>query len=108
MASEFKPPSSSSAAAAMNTSAAAPTTGWLVPLASFALRLLLRNALGFGMLFSGWLLAGALSKGLEGLVLRSMPTKPCMAPIVRNAIVFTANGLMVSMGVPAVLAYLEL
>jgi len=38
----------------------------------------------------------------------ALPDKPCAPAIARNFAVFTANGLMVSMGVPAILAALGL
>ena len=77
-------------------------------LATFALRLLLRNAIGFAMLFGAGFLASVASSAFETVLRTALPTKPCMPTITRNALVFAARGLMVSMGVPAILAYLRL
>jgi len=68
--------------------------------------LVFRCAIGFGLMFAATRVAAALSSVAEARLRVGLPTKPCAPPIVRNAAVFTANGIMVSLGVPTFLAAL--
>ena len=93
--------------------AAAPSPETLGELASLgsvyaAARLVVRNAVGFALLFSTAHLAAFASRRLEAPLSLAIPSKPCVPRIVRNAIVFTANGLIVSLGVPTVITALGL
>jgi len=68
----------------------------------------LRCTIGFALLGLGSLLADAVSKLLTAQLKVLMPTKPCAPTIARNAAVFGATGLIISLCVPAVLTALGL
>jgi len=73
-----------------------------------AVRLALRNALGFGCLFAGTSVAKVISRAAEDAARRYLPAKPCAPKILNSAAVFTASGLIVSLGVPTLLTALRL
>jgi len=72
------------------------------------IRVLVRCIIGFVSLGLSTYIASLASKLVEPQLRTAMPTKKCAAPIVRNLVVFAANGMMVAMGVPALLASLGL
>lgn len=77
-------------------------------LAQASLSLVLRSMLGFAMLFGASYTAAAVARATEPTLRLALPSKPCAPRLARSAAVFTANGLMVSMGVPTALAAIGL
>jgi len=88
---------SNSYSIAASAAAPAPT------LASGALLLALRNAIGFACLYFSNMISRAISSFGEDAARALLPAKPCAPKIVKSAVVFTASGLMVSYGVPTLL-----
>jgi len=73
-----------------------------------AVRLVLRNVIGFSCLYTGNALARTVSFVAEDCVRTRLPTKPCAPKLLNSALVFTASGLLVSLGVPTLLTALKL
>lgn len=73
-----------------------------------ALRLVVRSTIGFAILGASALIATKASQLMEPAVQATLPKKPCATPILRSLVTFSNAGLVVSMGVPAVITYLQL
>jgi len=87
-----------------NACAAQPWCAALEPQPQSPLQMVVRSVVGLAMLFAASYLTAAAVRTTEPLLRDAMPTKPCAPRLLRSGAVFTANGLMVSMGVPAALA----
>ena len=89
---------------AENAWCAASRTTWVAALTFTSISgLVVRCAVGFAIIFIAGIGAANFSTLFEARLKLAFPNKPCVGPIARNIAVYTTYGVMVSLGVPAVL-----